>query len=70
MKIIYQLFASGISGLSGGKFKMHSKKVFSSKSDAENYIPEFSKTCHDSSFLHYATEEDFKVSIIELEFYD
>lgn len=69
---VYGLLAKGpLSEETGieGQFRTNSRKVFTTKSAAENHIEEFIKNCCDITInpFYCADQETLKVSVIEFD---
>jgi hypothetical protein len=65
----FQLYAIGESR-NGWKFRMMSKTIFTDRSVAERYIPEFEEKCCDEEQLESAVPGTLQTSITELELFD
>lgn len=66
----FQLYADGHS-LNGWRFRMRSKAVFGDRDAAERYAPEFRAMCVDHQHFECAVDdENLKITVVELEFYD
>lgn len=63
---IFGLYSEGES-INGWKFKTYSKKMFTNKQNAENYILIFEKSCHDDTNFDAAVEGTLKTKIIEFD---
>ena len=64
MKTCYQLHTTGES-INGWRFKMKSKAIFLSKSDAELFVTTFTELCCDKSKFEHAIRGTLEVKIIE-----
>ena len=65
----YQLHTVGDSAC-GWKFKMKSKAVFTSKEDAERYIPQFEELCYDETHFDHAVQGSLKTKVVTLELFE
>ena len=70
MRIIYQLSAVGTCALTGGQFKVKSKKVFLTEQSAKDHTEEFIDLCCDESQLRCAERQGLKIEVLQLELQD
>lgn len=63
--IVYQLYTVGVNSI-GGKFTMHSRKIFKTK-PTDKDIEIFEISCYDDSFFEHAEPGTLKTLIRERE---
>lgn len=68
---IYGLVANGVSALTGQAHKLHSRKLFHTKEEAEAFSSQFAKLCTGGNPLTaLADDEKITVTILEHELVD